>query len=86
MQKKTRNAYIEKGAIFMTQSEILEVAKSQSGMTQKEFAEYFGIPYRTVQDWFAGRRNMPEYVLRLMIYKLEMEKKVQGLSKELEQN
>lgn len=86
MQRKTRNAYIEKGAIFMTQSEILEVAKSQSGMTQKEFAEYFGIPYRTVQDWFAGRRNMPEYVLRLMIYKLEMEKKVQGLSKELEQN
>lgn len=86
MQKKTRNAYIEKGAIFMTQSEILEVAKSQSGMTQKEFAEYFGIPYRTVQDWFAGRRNMPDYVLRLMIYKLEMEKKVQGLSKELEQN
>lgn len=86
MQRKTRNAYKEKGAIFMTQSEILEVAKSQSGMTQKEFAEYFGIPYRTVQDWFAGRRNMPEYVLRLMIYKLEMEKKVQGLSKELEQN
>lgn len=86
MQRKTRNACIEKGAIFMTQSEILEVAKSQSGMTQKEFAEYFGIPYRTVQDWFAGRRNMPDYVLRLMIYKLEVEKKVQGLSKELEQN
>ena len=86
MQRKTRNAYVVEGAIFMTQSEILEVAKSQSGMTQKEFAEYFGIPYRTVQDWFAGRRNMPDYVLRLMIYKLEMEKKVQGLSKELEQN
>ena len=86
MQRKTRIAYVEEGAKFMTQSEILEVAKSQSGMTQKEFAEYFGIPYRTVQDWFAGRRNMPDYVLRLMIYKLEMEKKVQGLSKELEQN
>lgn len=70
----------------MIQSEILKTAKTQSGMTQKEFAEYFGIPYRTVQDWFAGRRNMPDYVLRLMIYKLEMEKKVQGLSKELEQN
>ena len=86
MQRKTRNAYVVEGAIFMTQSEILEVAKSQSGMTQTEFAEYFCIPYRTVQDWFAGRRNMPDYVLRLMIYKLEVEKKVQGLSKELEQN
>ena len=68
----------------MTQSEILEIAKTQSGMTQKEFAEYFDIPYRTVQDWFAGRRNMPAYVLRLIIYKLEVEKKVQGLSKEIE--
>ena len=68
----------------MTQSEILEIAKTQSGMTQKELAEYFDIPYRTVQDWFAGRRNMPKYVLRLMLYKLEMEKKVHGLSKELE--
>lgn len=77
---------IWRGVIVLKQSEILEAAKSQSGMTQKEFAEYFGIPYRTVQDWFAGRRNMPDYVLRLMIYKLEVEKKVQGLSKEIEQN
>ena len=67
----------------MTQSEILELARTQSGMTQKEFANYFGIPYRTVQDWFAGRRKMPDYVLRLMLYKLEIEKKVTGLSKKI---
>lgn len=67
----------------MKQTEVLETAREQSGMTQKEFANYFGIPYRTVQDWFAGRRQMPEYVLRLIIYKLEMEKKVKGLSKEI---
>ena len=67
----------------MTQSEILELARTQSGMTQKEFANYFGIPYRTIQDWFAGRRKMPDYVLRLMLYKLEIEKKVTGLSKKI---
>ena len=38
------------------------------------FAQYFGIPYRTVQDWYMGKRNMPDYLLRLMIYKIEMEK------------
>ena len=69
--------------MFVKQTEILEAAREQSGMTQKEFANYFGIPYRTVQDWFAGRRQMPEYVLRLIIYKLEMEKKVKGISKEI---
>lgn len=67
----------------MKQTEVLEAARAQSGMTQKEFANYFGIPYRTVQDWFAGRRKMPEYVLRLMLYKLEIEKKVTGLSNKI---
>ena len=61
---------------------IIELRES-TGMNRKEFCDYFGIPYRTVQDWFAGRRQMPEYVLRLIIYKLEMEKKVKGLSKEI---
>lgn len=27
-----------------------------------EFARKFGLPYRTAQDWCAGRRNPPEYL------------------------
>lgn len=46
-----------------------------SGMNLKEFSEYFNIPYRTVQDWNAGRRTPPEYLLELISYKLENEKK-----------
>ena len=46
-----------------------------SGMNLKEFSEYFSIPYRTVQDWNAGRRTPPEYLLELINYKLENEKK-----------
>ena len=30
----------------MRQREILNAAKEQAGMTQKEFAKYFGIPLR----------------------------------------
>ena len=43
-------------------------------MNRKEFAEYFEIPYRTVQDWELGNREMPKYLLRLIAYKIEMEK------------
>lgn len=46
-----------------------------SGMNLKAFSEYFNIPYRTVQDWNAGRRTPPEYLLELINYKLENEKK-----------
>ena len=54
---------------------IIELRDS-TGMTRKEFCEYFEIPYRTVQDWELGNRKMPEYLFRLMEYKLQMEKMI----------
>ena len=42
-------------------------------MTQKKFAEYFGIPYRTVQNWENEVNRCPAYLLDLMRYKLETE-------------
>lgn len=47
--------------------------RNSTGMTRKEFCEYFEIPYRTLQDWELGNRKMPEYLLRLMAYKIKME-------------
>ena len=44
-----------------------------SGMTQKVFGEYFEIPRRTIEDWDRGIRTPPEYLLKLMIYKLTKE-------------
>ena len=38
------------------------------GMSRKEFCEYTGIPYRTLQDWELDNRSMPPYVLRLLTY------------------
>ena len=45
----------------------------QSGMTQKRFGEYFGIPKRTIENWEAGVNKCPEYLKSLMQYKLEKE-------------
>ena len=57
-------------------SDTLIELRRESGMSRKEFCEYFGIPYRTVQDWELGNRKIPEYLLRLMIYKVKMEEKL----------
>jgi DNA-binding transcriptional regulator YiaG len=48
--------------------------RKQTGMNRKEFAEWLGIPYRTMQDWELGTSQVPEYVLRLVAYKVLMEK------------
>lgn len=53
----------------MTIKEMLE----RIGWTQKQFSDYFGIPYRTVQNWTAGSRECPGYVVELIRYKLSAE-------------
>lgn len=67
----------------MTQREVLRNARQQMGVNQQEFAVYFGIPQRTLVDWEREERKMPDYLLRLMMYKLEMEKLVTGLLDEV---
>lgn len=47
-------------------------------MNRREFCEYFEIPYRTVADWEFGKRNMPEYLFRLMAYKAAMENMIKS--------
>lgn len=43
-------------------------------MTQKEFAGYFKIPKRTIENWEGGKRNPPEYLVELIQYKIENER------------
>ncbi|SEK40694.1 Helix-turn-helix [Pseudobutyrivibrio ruminis] len=57
----------------MDTAEEIKNLRDEMGMNRKEFCEYFEIPYRTVTDWEAGKRNMPEYVYRLMRYKAGIE-------------
>ena len=52
----------------------VKALREQMGMNRREFCDYFGIPYRTVQDWEAEKRELPDYVLRLLKYRAESEK------------
>ena len=58
------------------QEKLINLRKS-TGMNRKKFCDYFEIPYRTMQDWDLGNRKMPDYLLRLMAYKVKMESLVQ---------
>ena len=52
-----------------------KMIREMSGMNRKDFSVWLGIPYRTMQEWELGRRVMPEYVLRLIAYKVLNEKR-----------
>ena len=49
---------------------VFTAVREKSGMNRKDFSDWLGIPYRTMQEWELGRRAMPEYVLRLIAYKV----------------
>lgn len=47
--------------------------RRQSGMTQRQFAEYFGIPRRTIENWETEVNQCADYVIELLKYKLDHE-------------
>ena len=49
---------------------VFKMIREQSGMNRKDFSDWLGIPYRTMQEWELGRRVMPDYVLRWIAYKV----------------
>ena len=40
--------------------------RSQTGMTQSEFAKYFEIPLGSLKNWEQAHRNPPVYVINLI--------------------
>lgn len=55
------------------QVETLKKIRKKLQWSQRRIAEEFEIPIRTWEEWEAGRRKMPEYLLRLICYKIETE-------------
>lgn len=55
------------------QIKVLLETREQLGMNRTEFSHYMDIPLRTLEEWEAGRRQMPDYVLRLITYYTRME-------------
>ena len=69
----------------METREFLRKLREQTGMNRRQFAEYFDIPYRTVQEWELGNRRMPDYLLLLMVYKLKTERLIEEGAEERNQ-
>lgn len=53
------------GAMF-DQLDIVKSVMSRNHLTMADVSRFYGIPYRTLQDWFSGRRHPPGYVLVLL--------------------
>lgn len=66
------NAMRLEGDLMSRGKEVKEL-REKMGMNRREFSDYYGIPYRTVQDWEAEKRELSEYLLRLMKYRAEVE-------------
>lgn len=64
----------------MSRGKEVKELREKMGMNRREFSEYYGIPYRTVQDWEAEKRELPDYLLRLLKYQAEIESRVKKIS------
>ena len=40
--------------------------REETGMSQQQFARYFGLPLRTLQGWEQSRRKPPDYLVELL--------------------
>lgn len=47
--------------------------REKTGLSQSKFAEYFGLPVRTLQAWEREQQKPPSYLLNLLkrIWELE---------------
>lgn len=49
--------------------------RDKSGLSQSDYAEYFDIPLRTIENWESetNSRKPPIYLIELMYFKLKTE-------------
>ena len=76
----------EKREELQEQVDKLKEIRAALGLNRTEFSRYIGIPLRNLEEWEAGRRKMPEYLLRMMIYYIKMNQYLEenGMKEEIE--
>lgn len=76
----------EKREELQEQVDKLKEIRASLGLNRKAFSEYIGIPLRNLEEWEAGRRKMPEYLLRMLIYYIKMNQYLEenGIKEEVE--
>ena len=77
----------EKREELQEQVDKLKEIRASLGLTRKAFSEYIGIPLRNLEEWEAGRRKMPEYLLRMLIYYIKVNRYLEetGIKEKIEQ-
>ncbi len=45
--------------------------RKKTGLSQSDFCKCYDIPVATLRDWEQGRRKCPEYVIKLLDFKVE---------------
>ena len=55
----------------MEKTNAIREAREKAGLNIKELAELLGAPYRTIQDWNAGRISPPEWIQRIIVAEIE---------------
>lgn len=58
----------------MTEKTAVAQICEEYNLSQTDLAKNFGIPLRTVQDWHAGRRTPPDYVVGMIRQLLSLER------------
>lgn len=64
---------MDKNEQMKKQISTLKEIREKLGMNRTEFSRYMDIPLRTLEEWEAGRRQMPDYVLKLIAYYVRMQ-------------
>lgn len=45
--------------------------RNLTGLSQQSFADKYGIPKRSIENWETGLRKCPEYVVKLLEFKVK---------------
>lgn len=53
----------------------IKAIRAKTGLSQAKFAEIYEIPKRTIENWEAGKRVPPEYVVNLLEFKVNADLK-----------
>lgn len=56
--------------------------RKKTSMTQRQFAEHFGIPLRTLQNWENGVNVPPEYTVNMIRRLLRYEEILENMGSE----
>ncbi len=52
---------------------VIKDLRAKAKLTQQAFSNYLKIPKRTIEDWENNKRTPPDYVIKLIEYKLKKE-------------